>query len=82
MRSISAREANHAFARILSRAEAGEEVVITKRGRPVAVLAPYRVPAMTPEREAAIERARRMMEKGLPWGDKFRRFTRDEMHER
>ena len=82
MRSVSAREANHRFAKILSRAEGGEEVVITKRGRPVAVLAPYRAPAMTPEREAAIERVKKMMEKGLPWGRNFRRFTRDEMHER
>ncbi|HKO06582.1 MAG TPA: type II toxin-antitoxin system prevent-host-death family antitoxin [Alphaproteobacteria bacterium] len=82
MRAVSAREANQSFAKVLSRAEAGEEVVITRRGRPVAVLAPYRAPAMTPEREAAIERAKRMMEKGLPWGRAFRRFTRDEMHER
>jgi len=82
MRSVSAREANHAFAKMLSRAEAGEEVVITKRGRPVAVLAPYRAPAMTPERKAAIENLKKMMKKGLPWGGKFRRFTRDEMHER
>ena len=82
MRSVSAREANHRFAKILSCAEGGEEVVITKRGRPVAVLAPYRAPVMTPEREAAIKRLEKMMKKGLPWGRNFRRFTRDEMHER
>ncbi|MFI5022006.1 MAG: type II toxin-antitoxin system Phd/YefM family antitoxin [Alphaproteobacteria bacterium] len=82
MRTVSSREANKGFSKLLSQVEAGEEVVITRRGRPVAVLAPYRAPAMTPEREAAIERAKRMMEKGLPWGRAFRRFTRGEMHER
>ncbi len=82
MRTISSREANQGFAKMLARAEAGEEVIITKRGRPVAVLAPYRPAVMTPEREAAIACAIKMMEKGLPWGTQFRRFTRDEMHER
>ena len=42
MRSVSAREANQQFARILGEAANGEEIVITRRGRPVAVLAPYR----------------------------------------
>ncbi len=37
---------------------------------------------MTPERKAAIERFRRIMKKGLPWGVSFRTFLRDEMHER
>jgi hypothetical protein len=37
---------------------------------------------MTPERRAAIAHALRLMEKGLPWGDALRPFTRDEMHER
>lgn len=82
MRTVNSREANQGFSKLLSQVEAGEEVVITKRGRRVAVLAPYRPPALTPERAAAIERAIRMMEKGLPWGSAFRGFTRDEMHER
>ena len=42
MRSVSAREANQQFARILGEAASGEEIVITRRGKPVAVLAPYR----------------------------------------
>ena len=36
MRSVSAREANQASSRILGEAEAGEEIVITRRGKPVA----------------------------------------------
>jgi len=39
MRTLSAREANQRFARILGEASAGEEIVITCRGKPVAVLA-------------------------------------------
>jgi prevent-host-death family protein len=80
MRSVSAREANQQFAKILGEAASGEEIVITRRGQPVAVLSPYRPPARTPEQEAAIEAAIAMMRRGFVKG--ARRFTRDEMHER
>ena len=40
MRSVNAREANQAFSHLLAEAEAGEEVVITRRGKPVATLGP------------------------------------------
>jgi len=82
MRTVTAREANQGFSELLSNVEGGEEIVITKHGRPVAVLSPYQAPAMTPERKAAIERVVRLMRQGLPWGTSFRRFTRDEMHDR
>jgi prevent-host-death family protein len=78
MRSVSAREANQQFARILGEAANGEEIVITRRGRPVAVLAPYRRPSLTPEQEAAIEEVVQMMKRGLVHRG-GRRFTRDEM---
>jgi prevent-host-death family protein len=81
MRSVSAREANQQFSRILAEAEGGEEVVITRRGEPVATLVPYRAPETTPERQAAIERALARLEQGLPLG-MTRPLTRDEMHER
>jgi prevent-host-death family protein len=81
MKTVSARDANHGFSDLLSQVERGEEVLITKRGQPVAVLSPYR-PAMTAERRAAIEHAIKVMAKGLPWGDALRNFTRDDMHER
>jgi prevent-host-death family protein len=82
MRTFSARDANHRFSELLAQVERGEEVLITKRGTPVAVLSPYRRPAMTPERQAAIARAIELMEKGLGWGVAGPPFTRDEMHER
>jgi prevent-host-death family protein len=80
MRSVSAREANQQFSRILGEAANGEEIVITRRGKPVAVLAPYRQARLTPEQEAAIEELVQMMKRGI--GKGARRFSRDEMHER
>jgi prevent-host-death family protein len=80
VRTVSAREANQQFARILGEASAGEEIVITRRGKPVAVLAPYRRQKLTPEQKAAIARVVEMMRRGLVHDG--RRFTRDEMHER
>ena len=79
MRSISAREANQFFSRVLGEAERGDTVVITRRGKPVAVLAPY-ASQLSQERERAIERLVELMRTGLPLGG--RRFSRDEMHER
>jgi prevent-host-death family protein len=78
MRAVTAREAIRAFSRILKAAESGESVVITRRGEPVAVIAPYRAPDRA--HEHAIEHAVAMMRNGLPLGG--RRFSRDEMHER
>ncbi len=79
MRSISAREANQSFSRILREAEEGTSIAITRRGRPVALIVPYGK-AVSPERGRAIERAVELMREGLPIG--ARGFTRDQMHER
>jgi prevent-host-death family protein len=81
MKSVSARQANQGFSELLAAVESGEEVVITKHGRPVAMLSPFRTPALTAERQAAIEHAVAVMAKGLPWRGKLRTFTRDEMHD-
>ena len=80
MKTVSARDANQSFSKLLGDVENGEEVVITKRGTPVAKIVPYKGRAMTPEREAALERLMALLDKGLPFNG--RRFTRDEMHER
>jgi prevent-host-death family protein len=82
MKTISARQANHGFSDLLAQVEQGEEILITKRGNPVAIISPYRAPAMTPERQAAIARVAELMEKGLAWREEEPHFTRDEMHER
>jgi prevent-host-death family protein len=82
MKAVTAREANQGFSELLAQVEHGEEVVITKRGRPVAVLSPYQAADITPEREAALAHAVALMDRGLPWGETLRLYTRDEMHER
>jgi prevent-host-death family protein len=81
MKRVTAREANQRFAQILSNVEAGEQVVVTKRGKPVAVISPYRK-RLTEERRAAIERMIASMDDPVELGAPFRTFTRDEMHER
>jgi prevent-host-death family protein len=81
MKTVSARQADHEFLELLSRVERGEEILITKRGKPVALLSPYRPPRLTSERQAAIDHASEVMAQGLPWGAALRVFTRDEMQE-
>ena len=49
MKTVTARQANHEFSELLARVERGEEVLITKRGKPVALLCRYRPPLLTPE---------------------------------
>lgn len=82
MKTISARDANHRFSQLLTDAEAGQRIVITRHGRPVAVLSPHKRHLSKAKKEAAIRRAVAMMEKGLPWPVGAGPFTRDEMHER
>jgi prevent-host-death family protein len=81
MKRVSARDANQHFAEMLAAVEAGERVLITKRGRPVAVISPYRA-EVTPERQAAIDRMIASMDEPVTLKGGFRTFTRDEMHER
>jgi antitoxin (DNA-binding transcriptional repressor) of toxin-antitoxin stability system len=75
-------KAKREFSDLLSRAERGEEIVITKRSKPVASLGPYRSPLTTVGRKRAIQRAIDVMAKGLSWGGNLQRFKRKEMHER
>lgn len=80
MKSVSAREANQAFSKLLARVAAGEEVIITRRGRPVAKLGPIRAEAAESGREAAIKRMMKRLKRGVDLGGI--RAARDEMHER
>ena len=81
MKHVSARDANQHFAEMLAAVKAGERGLITKRGRPVAVISPYRA-EVTPERQAAIDRMIASMDEPVRLKGGFRTFTRDEMHER
>lgn len=81
MRAVSVREAIRAFSRLLDEVAGGEQVVITERGKPVAVLAPFLRPAVMHERQTAVERAL-ALPGNAPATGKARRFSRNEMHER
>ena len=80
MKSVSAREANQGFSRILAAAENGEEVVITRRGKPVARLCPIRETGKDEARAEAVRRMVEMMRKGLPFHGT--RVDRDEIYDR
>ena len=86
--TISARDANQHFAEILSKAAAGETVTITRRGKPVATLAPYRPEAAaSPERKAAWDRLLTSLKRGVTIGisdaeARAWKFNRDELYER
>ncbi|MBV9015285.1 MAG: type II toxin-antitoxin system prevent-host-death family antitoxin [Alphaproteobacteria bacterium] len=81
MKRITAREANQRFAQVLSNVEAGEQVVVTKRGKPVAVISPYRAEP-SEERNAVVEAFLRVLNEPLIEAADFRSVSRDEMHER
>ena len=81
MRQVTAREANQHFAKVLSAVEAGERVVISKHGKPVAVMSPYK-PADDAEHQAAVDRLIAILNKPLIPAEGFRTYSRDEMHER
>lgn len=80
MRSVSAREANQNFSRLLQAVVEGEEVVITRRGKPVARLAPIEA-VDEAERQAEIDRIVAHLGEGVDLGEPVS-WTRDELYER
>ena len=79
-KTITLREANQTFSRVVREVEAGEEFTITRNGEPVARLVPVRRErVLTPEQLAAVERTRRRMEKGWPLN--IGRINREELYD-
>jgi|GEM_PF-450504 len=82
MSTVTAREANQHFSKILDAAARGEEVTITRRGKPVAKLVPVAsqeetaAAAAATARRAALERPAR----GYP-GKAVEPWTRDELYD-
>jgi prevent-host-death family protein len=72
MRTVTAREANQSFSKLLQAVVEGEEVVITRRGKPVARLSPI---------EAAADRIIAHFREGVDLGEPVT-WTRDELYER
>jgi prevent-host-death family protein len=88
MRRLTAREANQRFSEVLSAVETGEQVVITKRGKPVALMSPYPADALAAERRAAIDRMIAAMNEPVTCAAAFERSpatkctSADELHVR
>jgi prevent-host-death family protein len=79
-KTITLREANQAFSRCVREVEAGEEITITRKGRPVARLVPVGAKrVLTPEQQVARTRALARMKKGWRLGGE--RFNRDELYD-
>jgi prevent-host-death family protein len=83
-KTISLRDANQRFARVVREVEGGTEYVVTRRGEPVVRIVPARpgkrVP--TPEQQAAFQRLIKTAREGRWRSPKGWRFNRDEAHER
>ncbi len=78
---IGLREANQQLAKYIKAAEEGHEVVITRRGQPVArLLRAQRKRGLSSERQAIHDRMVALMRKGMRLGGY--RFRRDDAYER
>lgn len=80
-RQVPIREVNQHLSRYIEIAEQGEEIIITKRGRPVARLSAVKLDRkLSEEQEEALLRSLARMRKGYNLGGKS--LDRDELHER
>lgn len=84
MAAVTAREANQQFSKLLQRAERGEEVLITKRGKAVAKL----VPVVDKQQQLKIDEKERRRREAIEWlrkgisGGMVVDWTRDELYDR
>ena len=76
---VSLREINQRLARYIKAAEAGERIVITRRGKPIALLSPL-PPQKRPLDEAQEAALARFLNQSYHLGG--RPPSRDELHER
>ncbi len=77
----SLREINQQLARYVKDVEGGDEVVITRRGKPIARLVPITSERLlSPDQHAALARSLARMRRGYPLGGRMP--PRDELHER
>ncbi len=77
---ISLREANQHLSRYIKTVEQGEELVITRRGKPVARLVPVATKReLSPEQLEALVRTRDRMRRGRDLGGRIP--SREALHE-
>jgi prevent-host-death family protein len=78
---VSIRDANQHLSRYLDRVERGAEVIITRRGKPIARLLPIEPePCLSEAQRAARERLNERMRRGHKLGGG--RVDRNTLHER
>lgn len=80
MKTVSAREANQSFSSLLRRVAEGEEVVITRRGEPVARLIGIARDGADAEQRRAAKRLMATLRKGRRLGGVMP--SRESLHER
>lgn len=80
MRHVSLREANQKFSSCIAEVEAGERLVLLRRGIPVAEIVPYVSSKVQSKREAARKQLLAIMDQGLDLGGKP--STYEERHAR
>ncbi len=78
---VSLREANQHLSRYINAVREGAEIIITRRGKPVARLVPTEEKrTLTSEQQTTRERALARMRRGYPLGGT--RIRREEIYER
>lgn len=81
MRTVTARDANQSFSKLLAEAEQGETVLITKNGKTVAELRPRADdPRDDPEWRAAFDRMIALMEATPATGYRVGKITEDDKY--
>ena len=81
--TISARDANHHFARVLAEVAAGKEYVVTRNGVPVARISPERPPEghrqLTQKQEQALADSLAWLRRGWKLG--IAQYDRDSLYD-
>lgn len=83
LKTITSRDANHHFARLLREVEAGREFVVTRNGVPIAKISPVQAPdgsrRLSAEQETALAESLARRRKGWPLG--ITRLNREELYD-
>lgn len=79
-RTISLAEAKAHLSELTDRAEQGDEIIITKRGKPVAILAPVRTPRKPLDLDAARDLVQQLPRQPVPASELVRRLRDEERY--
>lgn len=78
---VSLREFNHHLAQYIHSIEQGNEVIVTRRGKPIVTMIPFKkVIQLTRQQQKSRKNLSSIMKKGLSLKGKV--FSRDSLHER